>query len=164
MQESQRIDHLLGQWADERPDVDTGSMALVTRLQRVVQLIDLRLDALAAEYGVHRSEGDVLFALRRAGAPYRLSPSRLAESLLVTTGTMTNRLDRLEKRGYIRRIPNPEDRRGILVELTDVARELTDTALEQHVGNQREMLAVLSVADRRELTRLLNTLIDHLGA
>jgi DNA-binding MarR family transcriptional regulator len=164
VRESERIDQLLGQWSTERPDLDVDVMALVTRLERVADLIRARIDALAAEYGVHRSEGDVLLTLRRAGAPYRLSPTQLVESLLVTTGTMTNRLDRLEKRGYIRRIPNPDDRRGLIVELTDTARELVDKVILAHIDNERQMLSVLTVHDRAELTRLTDKLLDHLSS
>ncbi|MGF6881431.1 DNA-binding MarR family transcriptional regulator [Nocardia sp. GAS34] len=163
MQASERIDHLLGQWRAERPDLDVDTMALITRLERVSQLIDARISAMATEFGIHRSEGDVLLALRRAGAPYRLSPSQLAESLLVTTGTMTNRLDRLQKRGYIARIPYPGDRRGLLIELTDSARELVDRAIPRHIENEQAMLSVLTPRERAELTRLTNKLINHLS-
>ena len=93
------VEHeIVEQWRAERPDLDLEVMADVARILRAAGMISARIDALAAEYGVDRGQGDVLFALRRAGAPYRLSPSRLSEQLLVTTGTMTNRLDRLEAR------------------------------------------------------------------
>src|SRR5262245_9580449 len=113
-----RIDALVGQWGEERPDLDLDVMALVARLLGVAAVIRARIEALATEYGIGPGEGDILFTLRRAGPPYRLSPSRLAESLLVATGTMTNRLDRLEARGLIERIPNPDDRRSVEIALT----------------------------------------------
>lgn len=162
MNEPDRIERLVGQWAAQRPDLDLDTMDLVTRLTRVAQLINQRIDELAAEYGVHRGEGDVLFTLRRSGPPYRLSPTRLAESLLVTSGTMTNRLDRLEQRGMITRIPNPNDRRSLDVELTEQGRKLVDEAVTRHVANEREMLAVLTKRDRTELNRITRKLIDHL--
>ena len=162
--EPDRIDRLVGQWADERPDLDLDTMALAARLMRVAQLISGRIDELAAANGVHRGEGDVLFALRRAGPPFRLSPTRLAESLLVTTGTMTNRLDRLEQRGLIKRIPNPADRRSLDVELSAEGRRLVDAAVTEHVANEQAMLAPLTARDRAELTRITRKLIAHLEA
>jgi DNA-binding MarR family transcriptional regulator len=159
--EPDRIERLVGQWADQRPDLDLDTMELVARLTRVAQLINGRIEALAAEYGVHRGEGDVLFTLGRAGPPFRLSPTRLADSLLVTSGTMTNRLDRLAQRGMITRRPNPNDRRSLEVELTNKGRRLVDEAVTRHVANEREMLSVLTKADRAELDRITRKLIDH---
>ena len=164
MSETDRIDRLVGQWAAERPDLDLETMALAARLTRVAQLINGRIEELAAAHGVHRGEGDVLFALRRAGPPFRLSPTRLAESLLVTTGTMTNRLDRLEQRGLIKRIPNPADRRSLDVELSAEGRRQVDAAVTEHVANEQAMLAPLTARDRAELTRITRKLIAHLEA
>jgi DNA-binding MarR family transcriptional regulator len=161
--DNDRIDTLVGQWADERPDLDLDTMALLARLTRAAQLVDGRTDQLAAEYGVHRGEGDVLFTLRRSGPPYRLSPTRLAAALLVTTGTMTNRLDRLEKRGLIVRVPNPDDRRSLDVELTEKGRHQADAAVTQHAANQQDMIAALTRRDRADLDRVTRKLITHLG-
>ena len=162
MSEPDRIERLVGQWSAERPDLDLDTMDLVARLIRVAQLINGRIDELAAGFGVHRGEGDVLFALRRSGPPFRLSPTRLAGSLLVTSGTMTNRLDRLEQRGLIKRLPNPHDRRSLDVELSAEGRRLVDIAVTRHVANEREMLSVLSKRDRTDLVRITRKLIDHL--
>ena len=153
---------MVEQWTRERPDLDVDTMALVARLVSAAQLVSGRIDELAAEHGVHRGEGDVLFALRRAGPPYRLSPTRLAESGLVTTGTMTNRLDRLEGRGLIKRIPNPADRRSLDVELSAEGLRLVDVAIARHVANEQDMMAPLSPRDRAELTRITRKLIAHL--
>ncbi len=158
-----RIDELVAQWAGERPDLDVRVMAEVARLLTVARLLDEGLAATAAAHGLNRGEGDVLFTLRRAGPPYRLSPSRLAAAALVTTGTMTNRLDRLEARGLIRRLPNADDRRGLDVALTDEARRLVDDAVEQHLDNEEAMLAGLSRRERDELQRLLRKLLRHLS-
>jgi DNA-binding MarR family transcriptional regulator len=158
------VEAVVAQWARERPDLDLDLMADVARVLRVAELVNARIDGLAAEYGLDRGQGDVLFTLRRSGAPYRLSPGKLAENLLVTTGTMTNRLDRLERRGLIRRLPNPDDRRGLVVELTPQARALVDAAVERHLDNEREMLAPLTRGDRRELARIMRTLLAHLSA
>jgi DNA-binding MarR family transcriptional regulator len=160
--EPDRIERLVGQWAVVRPDLDLDTMALAARLMRVAQLINGRIEALAAANGMHRGEGDVLFALRRSGPPYRLSPSRLAESLLVTTGTMTNRLDRLEDRGLIKRLPNPTDRRSLDVELSAKGLKLVDAGVTEHVAREQEMLSPLSARERAELTRITRKLIAHL--
>jgi DNA-binding MarR family transcriptional regulator len=104
----------------------------------------------------------VLFTLRRAGSPFRLSPTKLAASLLITSGTMTNRLDRLETRGLIRRLPNPNDRRSLDVELTAEGKRLVDEAIGAHVANEREMLSVLNNRDRADLARITRKLIEHL--
>jgi DNA-binding MarR family transcriptional regulator len=157
-----RIDRLAAQWRAERPDLDTGVMAEVARLLVIARLIERRLDATAMEFGVHPSEGDVLFTLRRAGAPHRLSPKALSEALLVTSGTMTNRLDRLEARGLVRRLPDPADRRGVLVELTDEGRALADRAVEVHLAREEELLAGLSRRERDQLSRLGRKLLASL--
>ena len=107
-----QVEQLVDQWAVARPDLDASVMGVVARVIRVATLMGRRIDEFAAEHGVSRSEGDVLYTLRRAGPPFRLTPSRLAASLLVTTGTMTARLDRLQARGYIRRIPR--DRKSVV--------------------------------------------------
>ncbi len=138
-------------------------MATVGRLLAVGTLIGRRLDAFAARHDLDRGQGDVLFTLRRAGPPYRLSPTTLAESLLVTSGTMTNRLDRLEKRGLIRRLPNPKDRRALDIELTDQARELVDRLIGEHVANEQQMLEPLSESERRQLVRITRKLLAHLS-
>jgi DNA-binding MarR family transcriptional regulator len=157
------VEAVVAQWGRERPDLDLATMADVARVLRVAQLINGRIDALATEHGVDRGQGDVLFTLRRAGAPYRLSPGQLSENLLVTTGTMTNRLDRLERRGLIRRLPNPDDRRGLVVELTEEARELVDAAVERHLDNEREMLTPLTERDRAQLAQIMRKLLVHLS-
>ncbi len=163
MPERDRIDELVAQWGRERPDLDTEVMAVVGRLLAVAELIGRRLESFASEHGLDRGQGDVLFTLRRAGAPYRLSPSRLVESLLVTSGTMTNRLDRLEQRGLIRRQPNPHDRRGMDVELTDEGLRLVDALVGEHVANEQEMLAPLSAREREQLVRVTRKLLSHLA-
>jgi DNA-binding MarR family transcriptional regulator len=159
-----RTEQIVEQWRAERPDLDLEVMADVARILRAAGMISARIDALAAEYGVDRGQGDVLFALRRSGTPYRLSPSRLSEQLLVTTGTMTNRLDRLEARGLIRRLPNPDDRRGLVVELSPEALRLVDEAVTRHVAAEAEMLAPLSTREREALRRIMRKLLDHLSA
>jgi DNA-binding MarR family transcriptional regulator len=157
-----RIDELAAQWSEERPELDAETMAVVGRLLVVADLINRRLEGSAGEHGLDRAMGDILFTLRRAGSPYRLSPSRLSASLLVTSGTMTNRLDRLEARGLIERLANPDDRRGTDVQLTGAGLELVDGLVSEHVANEQEMLEPLSAREREGLVRAMRKLLAHL--
>ena len=158
-----RIDELVSQWKAERPDLDLDVMAEVGRLLTVAELINRRLEAFASEHGLDRGQGDVLLTLRRAGKPYRLSPSRLTESLLVTSGTMTNRLDRLEAAALVQRVPNPDDRRGMNVQLTKAGVELTEKLVGEHVANEKQMLEPLTKGDREHLVRITRKLLAHLS-
>lgn len=159
-----RLDELVAQWAIERPDLDTEVMAVVGRLMVVGELIGRRIDRHAATRGLDRGQGDVMLTLRRAGAPYRLSPTALAASLLVTSGTMTNRLDRLEERGLVERVPNPTDRRGMDVQLTPAGVRMADEAVAEHVAGEQEMLSSLSARERDQLVRLTRKLLAHLSS
>ena len=164
MAEPDRIDTLVGQWEAERPDLDLETMAMAARLMRLGDLLTQGVEAMAGEHGLTRGEGDVLFTLRRSGPPYRVPPSRLAGSLLVAPGTMTNRLDRLEERGLIRRIPNPQDRRSLDIELTGKGLRLVERAVTRHVENEGRMLAGLGARERDQLDRLSRKLLAHLEA
>ena len=162
MDDNERIDALVQQWADQRPDLDRDTMALLARLSRAAELIDKRTEAVAAGYGVNRGDGDVMFALRRSGEPFRLSPTSLARALLMTTGTMTGRLDRLEKRGWVVRVPSAHDRRSLDVELTPEGRRLVDEAVTKHAAGQAEAVAPLTSRDRADLDRVIRKLVAHL--
>ena len=137
-------------------------MAVIARLTHVTRLIQERIANAAAEHGVQVADGDILFTLRRAGRT--LSPSKLSESLLVATGTMTGRIDRLEKLGLVRRIPHPTDRRALQVELTEHGRELVDQVIGEHLAREHEMLSVLSATEREQLVRITRKLLAHLEA
>ncbi|WCB92571.1 hypothetical protein DSM104299_01267 [Baekduia alba] len=158
-----QIDALVGQWAAQHPDLDLETMARAARIMEVARTMEARIAARAAEVGVDLAEGDILFTLRRAGAPFRLSPSALSASLLVSSGTLTNRLDRLERKGFIRRVPHPSDRRSTQVELTPAAVQALDVAIHRHVANEQEMLAGLNDREQAQLDRLLRKLLQHLG-
>lgn len=162
MTDEDRVDRLVGQWAGERPDLDLDTMAQVARLLAVAGLVERRIAAMASEQGMTPGEGDVLFTLRRAGAPFRLSPSRLSGSLLISSGAMTNRLDRLEERGLVRRIPNPDDRRSLEIELTPKARRLVDDLVGEHVAREQQMLEPLTPAERSQLEAITRKLLAHL--
>jgi DNA-binding MarR family transcriptional regulator len=157
-----RIGTLVEQWAAERPDLDLASMATVGRALALGRIIEARLEGFAKTHGLTLAEGDLLFTLRRAGAPYQLLPSNLSAALLVSSGTMTARLDRLEARDLIRRVANPDDRRTVIVELTEQGLEVVEEAVTQHVAAEQAMLEPLSGRDRATLDRLLSKLIDHL--
>jgi DNA-binding MarR family transcriptional regulator len=159
-----QIDALVGQWAGERPDLDLETMATVARVMEVARAIEARIKEMAREYGVDLAEGDVLFTLRRSGPPYRRSPSEISAALLVSSGTLTSRLDRLEGKGLIRRVPHPSDRRSTQVELTEVGRRAVDAAISRHVANEQEMLETLSAREREQLDRLHRKLLAHLTA
>jgi DNA-binding MarR family transcriptional regulator len=158
-----RLDELAGQWAAERPDLDSGVMAEVARLLHVARLIGGRLAEYAGAHGLQLGEADVLLTLRRSGEPYRLSPTALSESMLISTGAMTNRLDKLEARGLVTREPHPSDRRSLEIRLTPKGRKLVDEVVGGHVENEREMLSVLSDREREQLTRITRKLLAHLG-
>lgn len=162
MSERDRLDDLTDQWRAERSDLDPSVMASVGRIITVAELIGRRLAASAAEQGLDTGQGDVLFTLRRAGEPYRLSPSELVASTLVTSGTMTNRLDRLEERGLVERLPNPTDRRGMDVQLTAKGRKLVDDLIPEHVRREEEILGVLGPRERGQLDRLMRKLLAGL--
>jgi DNA-binding MarR family transcriptional regulator len=161
--EQDRADAVVAQWAKVRPDLDARVMAEVGRVLFAGRLLERALAATAAENGLSMEEGDILFTLRRSGEP-RMSPSRLSQWLFVTSGTMTGRLDRLERRGLIGRLPNPTDRRGMDVELTPEGRKLADELVTAHVQNEERMMSGLTPSERRTLEKLMRKLLAHLEA
>jgi len=157
------VEEVVEQWRAERPDLDLETMATVARVLLVGAAVQRELAKRAAAYDVQVPEADILFTLRRSGSPYRLLPSNLSESLLVSSGTLTNRLDRLEAKGLVERHPNPEDRRSVEVVLTERGRELADEAVTEHVRNEQRLLAPLSATERRTLDALMAKLLAALG-
>jgi DNA-binding MarR family transcriptional regulator len=162
MRAPDHVERVVGQWAAERPDLDLDTMATVARVLRAAELINAEINGLATRHGVTQAEGDILFSLRRAGPPYRLTPSQLSGALLVSSGTLTSRLDRLEGKGLIRRHPHPTDRRSMEIELTELGRKGVDAAVTQHVAREQAMLEPLSPREREQLDRLLRRLVVHL--
>jgi DNA-binding MarR family transcriptional regulator len=153
------VDDLSEAWAHERPDLDLGPVEIFSRLSRLSRHLDLaRRDAFSGS-GIESWEFDVLAALRRAGDPYELSPGRLLRETLVTSGTMTNRVDRLAARGLVERLPDPADRRGVLVRLTPDGKATVDSAFEALLAAEREFLAGLSDDQQSQLTDLLRRLL-----
>ncbi|MGW7273183.1 MarR family winged helix-turn-helix transcriptional regulator [Streptomyces sp. NPDC054864] len=160
------IDELRAQWHRERPDMDAAgldAMALVGRIKRADHLLSKGMKPIFAEHGLEFPEFDVLATLRRVGAPHELTAGGLLKTAMVTSGAITNRLDKLERKGMIERHPDPSDRRAIRVRLTEAGRELVDRAVVDHVANEERMLAPLSAADRRALDGALRRLLVSLG-
>ena len=148
------------QWARERPDLETGPMVLLGRLGEAAQVILRdRLNPLFARFGLQPGEFDVLATLRRSGPPYALTPTALYEAAMISSGGMTNRIDRLEAAGWVERRPNPADRRGTLVGLTAAGRTLIDRAVEAHVANQQAIVQHLSPEEAAQLSALLGKLL-----
>jgi DNA-binding MarR family transcriptional regulator len=151
------------QWRQQRPDLDPHWDAVLGRLTDAATLVMRdHLEPLFAQYGLQRGEFAVLAALRRSGPPFALSPTALYETTMISSGAMTNRIDRLEKAGLVERRPDPEDRRGKRVALTGTGTELIDRAFTAHVENEMRILAALSPEEQQTLTRLLAKLVQGL--
>ena len=157
--ERDEVDRLIAAWKRERPDLDLSPLAVLSRITRNARHLDIaRRDA----FGDLENWGfDVLAALRRAGEPHQLSPGQLMQETLVTSGTMTNRLDRLEELQLITREPDPNDGRGSLVTLTRAGMRAVDSAMEDLLENERELLQNLSVKEREVLADLLSKLVTE---
>ncbi len=158
------VDRLVEAWRRERPDLDLNPMEVLSRVSRVSRQLDVARRAAFAEHDIEQWEFDVLAALRRAGSPYQLSPGRLLRETLVTSGTMTNRVDRLEGRGLVERLPDPRDRRGVLVRLTARGRETVDGALAGLLELERPLLSALGDEERDQLAGLLRKLAASVGS
>lgn len=158
------VDRLVEQWRRERPDLDVAAMATIGRLGRLSALAGPVVEAGLAAHGLTIGEFDVLAALRRAGAPFTLTPTVLARTLMLSAAAMTNRLDRLEAAGLVTRELDPGNRRSIRVTLTRAGRERVDAAVTDHVAHEERLLAPLSAEDRRTLDALLRKLLAGIEA
>jgi len=152
------VDVLVDAWRRERPDLDVGPLEVLSRVSRLARHLDLARREAFEAHDLEPWEFDVLAALRREGAPYTLSPGRLLQVTLVTSGTMTNRIDRLEAKGLVARVPDPNDGRGVQVVLTTDGRTRVDDALTDLLAHEREILSALPAADRDHLADLLRRL------
>jgi DNA-binding MarR family transcriptional regulator len=152
------VDLILEQWRRERPDVDLSGMAIIGRISRVERRLQTRLNEVFAHHGLEAWEFDVLATLRRTGPPYRLTAGQLLDSMMITSGAVTHRINRLEARGLIRREPDPHDGRVVHVVLTDDGFRTIEAALPDHAANEATIVAALGERDRATLTRLLRRL------
>ena len=153
------VDRLVDAWRRERPDLDVAPLEVLSRVTRLARHLDRARRSAFETHDLEPWEFDVLAALRRAGDPYELSPGALLTQTLVTSGTMTNRIDRLEGKGLVVRSPDPRDRRGVLVGLTADGRQRVDAALADLLDHERTLLASLGDRDRDQLAGLLRTLV-----
>jgi len=153
------VDRIVDAWARERPDLDVSPLHVLSRVSRLARHLDLARGSAFAEHHLEGWEFDVLSALRRAGEPYQLSPGALVQQTLVTSGTMTNRVDRLERRGLVRRSPDPSDRRGVIVALTPAGRTVVDAAMADLLHRERDLLAELPQGERDDLAGFLRRLL-----
>ncbi|MBG0560155.1 MarR family winged helix-turn-helix transcriptional regulator [Actinoplanes aureus] len=157
---SDGVDRILEQWARERPDLDTEAMGVFGRIYRLARLAGDAVERAYAAYGIGRPEFDVLATLRRSGKPFQLSPGALSASMMLSTGGTTARVDRLEKAGLVARSPDPEDRRGVLVRLTEKGFEVADQAVSAGLAEQQRLLGHLPPAKRAQLDSLLRDLLN----
>jgi DNA-binding MarR family transcriptional regulator len=157
------LDRIVAQWAAEKPELNTSSMATVGRLLRAGRIVEREVERELARFGLNQSEFNVLAALRRSGEPYQLSPAELSSMLLLSSGGLTKRIDRLHQAGFVMRAPDPEDGRGLLVGLTTVGNEILEVSLAAHVKNEERALAALDLDQRAELDKILRTLLLAYG-
>ena len=158
------VDDLVAAWRAQRPDLDVEPLQVLSRVSRLARHLDLARRASFASHELEAWEFDVLSALRRQGPPYQMTPGALIRATLVTSGTMTNRIDRLAEAGLVHRRPDPRDRRGVLVTLTDQGRAKADDALADLLRRERKLLASLGADDRHTLAGLLRTLLAPFDA
>jgi DNA-binding MarR family transcriptional regulator len=156
------VDEIYDQWARERPDVDVSPMLVIGRISRLSRQLEERLEPVFESHGLEGGLFDVLAAIRRSGPPYRVRPTELAQSLMLTSSGTTKRLDRLERSGLVVRRHDKDDRRALLIELTPEGRKLVDAALVDHQANEARLLAGLSDAERARLAALLRKLLVSL--
>lgn len=157
------VDELIAQWGRQRPAVDVTSMGVIGRISRLSRLLERQIEEVFATHGLQGGRFDVLAALVRAGEPYRLTPTQLYNSLLVSSGAITNRIDRLVDEGLVTRGSNASDRRSMPVQLTEAGRERLDAALIAHVKNEEEMLSALDSRERELLAEILRRWLIALG-
>lgn len=154
------VDRIVEAWQRERPDLDVAPLHILSRVSRLARHLDRARGAAFAKHGLEGWGFDVLSALRRAGAPYELSPGQLVAQTLVTSGTMTNRVDRLAARGLVGRGPDPSDRRGVKVTLTAAGRAVVDAAMADLLDRERILLAQLPLSEQDNLSEFLRRLLS----
>jgi DNA-binding MarR family transcriptional regulator len=158
------VDQIVAAWRRERPDLDVAPVQVMSRLDRLADLLGERRVAIFARHDLRRHEFDVLAALRRSGSPFELTAGELSAQTHVTSGTMTSRLDRLTDRGLVTRSPDPEDGRLVRVRLTPAGRSAVDAAFAALVAEERELLAPLSADAQHRLASTLRDLLGHVTA
>ena len=156
------VDRLLNSWDELRPDLDVGTLQVTARLSRIGAHLARRQEAVFGRFGLGRGEVGLLSALRISRPPHRLSPTVLARGLMLSSAGVTSRIDRLERRGYVRRLADPNDRRGVLIELTDEGLEAVDSAVEANTVSDRQLLDRLDPEELVVLEGILRKLLGGL--
>lgn len=152
------VDEILEQWRAERPDLDSSPIGVIGRISRLARELEARMEVVYRDHGLEPGWHDVLATLRRQGPPYSMRPSDFTGTLMLTSSGTTKRLDRLERAGLVARTPDPSDRRGVVITLTDAGLELIDEVTVAHLDNERDLIAALSPREREELAGLLRKL------
>jgi DNA-binding MarR family transcriptional regulator len=158
------VDELVDAWRAQRPDLDVEPLQVLSRISRLAKHLDIARRGAFANHGLETWEFDVLSALRRQGPPFQLTPCALVRATLVTSGTMTNRIDRLAAAELVKREPDPSDKRGVLVTLTERGRTRVDAALADLLSSERSLLASLDDTERKQLADLMRTLLAPFDA
>ena len=161
--EQDAVDRIVEQWTAERPDLDSSPIGVIGRVSRLSRLVDRRLAENFARFGLENWMYDVLATLRRAGPPYELTAGMLVRRTMVTTGAITNRIDRLAERGLVQRSADADDRRKVIVHLTPAGLALVDEVAEAHMAVEHEILGELSPRQRATLADLLRVPLLTLG-
>jgi DNA-binding MarR family transcriptional regulator len=157
--ERDEVDDLVAAWRRQRPDLDVAPLQVLSRVSRLARHLDIARRGAFAAHDLESWEFDVLSALRRAGPPFQLTPGALLRATLVTSGTMTNRIDRLAAAGLVTREPDPRDRRGVLVTLSDRGSAAVDAAFTDLLDREQALLGGLGEEQRQLLAGLLRTLL-----
>jgi DNA-binding MarR family transcriptional regulator len=155
-------DRLLRSWDEARPDLDIGLLQVTARVSRIGAHLARRQEAVFERFGLGRGEVGALSALRTAGPPHRLSPTRLGRGLMLSSAGVTSRIDRLERRGFVRRLPDPDDRRGVIIELTEQGLEVVDAAVAANAASDRQLLERFDADEIAQLEVLLRKLLASL--
>jgi DNA-binding MarR family transcriptional regulator len=156
--ERDAVDAILEQWAVERPDVDVSAIGVIGRISRLERMLAPELARVFAQHGLEAWQYDVLATLRRSGKPYELTVGAMLDSMMLASGTITHRIDRLEQRGLVERRSDPDDKRVVLVRLTPAGKQLVDTAIVDHAANETNLVSGLSPRERAQLEALLRRL------
>ncbi len=164
MDTTDHVDALVAQWADQRPEMDTAALSVSARVVRLERFLGRASTEVVARWGLNEGELNVLASLRRSGPPFALTPTDLYKGLLLSSGAMTNRIDRLEQQGLVERQRDDEDRRRVMVVLTDAGRELIDEAMDANVAILADTLEGLTDDERETLVAVLRKLLVRLEA
>ncbi|GCE09389.1 MarR family winged helix-turn-helix transcriptional regulator [Dictyobacter aurantiacus] len=157
------IDAVIAQWKSVRPDIDLWPMQVLGRIARLARVLEKEHKKFLAEHDLEPFEFDVLTTLRRAGEPYELTASALLKAALVTSGAITNRIDRMEVKGLVERVRDQDDRRSVRIKLTPQGRNVLDAIFGLHVANMERLLQPLDPLTGEQLVSGLRTLLESLG-